>query len=253
LAVSPTVVDGLERMNLNVPVRLVPNAIDVERFHPKEGWREAVRERLGIAAGDFVAICAGQVQPRKGVDAFIRTAREMPEVTFVWVGGTPFKRLTASYDRMRRAVAHAPGNCLFVGDVPYDEMPEYFAAADCLLFPSIQETFGLAILEAAAAGLPLVLRDLPTYDSLFTGAYLAGDEGSFAGLVASLRDDPDLRARYADLAGDLATRFDTQRHGELLLDAYGDVLARAEGERASSARRLRPALQWAFAERTPRR
>lgn len=253
LAVSPTVVDGLQRMNLNVPVRLVPNAIDGERFHPEEGWRETVRERLGIAPDSFVAICAGQVQPRKGVDAFIEAAREMPDVTFVWVGGMPFKRLTASYDRMRRAVAHAPENCLFVGGVPYDEMPTYFAAADCLFFPSLQETFGLAILEAAAAGLPLVLRDLPTYRSLFSDAYLAGDEATFVDLVASLRDGADLRARYSTLASDLAKRFDTQRHGELLLDAYGDVLARAEGERARSARRLRPVLQWAFSDRSPRR
>jgi len=253
LAVSPEVVEGLQRMRLNVPVRFVPNAIDVARFRPQAGWRESVRERFGIAPDAFVAVCAGQVQPRKGVDAFIETARAMPDVTFLWVGGMPFKRLTASYDRMRRAVAQAPSNCLFVGDVPYEEMPRYFAAAGGLFFPSGRATLGLSILGAAASGLPLVLRDLPTYRPLFADAYLAGDGPQFAGLVASLRDDIALRERYAKLAVDLAKRFDTTRHGELLIDAYDDVLSRSEAERARTARRLRPALQWAFSTRAQRR
>ena len=253
LAVSPEVVDGLERLRLNVPVRFVPNAIDVERFRPQPGWREEVRAELGIAEGAFVVICAGQVQPRKGVQQFIEAARRMPDATFVWAGGMPFKRLTAHYGEMMRAVAGAPANCLFVGALPYEEMPRHYAAADCLFFPSSQETFGLAIVEAAAAGLPLVLRDISTYRPLFGDAYLAGDDDTFVERLTALRDDPVLRAFYAKRASDLASRFDTARHAELLLDAYDAVLARAESERGSAARRVRPALQWAFSERPHRR
>lgn len=253
LAVSPEVVDGLERMRLSAPVRLVPNAIDVARFAPEPGWREQVRTDLRISPDAFVVICAGQVQPRKGVHAFIEAARAMPDVTFVWVGGMPFKRLTAHYGDMVRTVAEAPSNCRFVGDVPYEEMPRHFAAADCLLFPSRQETFGLAIVEAAAAGLPLVLRDLPTYRPLFGDSYLAADEGTFTVRVAALRDDTALRAAYVRRATEMAARFDTVRHGQLLLDVYEAVLARAESDRALPARRMRPALQWAFSERPHRR
>jgi 1,2-diacylglycerol-3-alpha-glucose alpha-1,2-galactosyltransferase len=253
LAVSPEVADGLERMHLSNPVRVVPNAIDTARFRPQPGWREQTRERLGIEADGFVAICAGQVQPRKGVAAFIEAARAMPDVTFVWVGGMPFKRLTAHYREMLRAVADAPSNCRFVGDVPYDEMPGYFAAADCLFFPSKQETFGLAIVEAAAAGLPLVLRDLNTYRPLFGDTYIAADDDSFVERLTALRDDPSLRAYYAKRALELASRFDTVRHAQLLLSAYDDVLARAEADRARTPRRVRPALQWAFSGRSHRR
>ncbi len=253
LAVSPEVVEGLERMQLDAPVRLVPNAIDVARFRPQPGWREEVRSRLGIADKAFVAICAGQIQPRKGIHDFVDAARSMPDVTFVWVGGMPFKRLTAHYGDMVRTVAEAPSNCIFAGDMPYEEMPRYFAAADCLFFPSVQETFGLAIVEAASAGLPLLLRDLPTYRPLFGDAYLAADDGDFTAKIAALRDDASLRAFYAKRACDMAARFDTERHGALLLDAYASVLARAESDRARSARRVRPVLQWAFSERSHRR
>lgn len=253
LAVSPEVVDGLDKMHLAAPVRYVPNAIDVARFRPAEGWRAGIREKLGIAPDAFVVICAGQVQPRKGVRDFIEAARAVPEATFVWVGGMPFKRITAHYSEMRRLEATAPANCIFAGDVDYDDMPRYYAAADCLLFPSLQETFGLAIIEAAAAGLPLVLRDIHTYQALFGDAYIAADGSNFADHVRALMESPAALALWSKRARDMAARFDVSRQGQLLVDAYRDVLARAEGDRSRTARRVRPALQWAFSERSPRR
>jgi 1,2-diacylglycerol-3-alpha-glucose alpha-1,2-galactosyltransferase len=253
LAVSPEVVTGLHHIGLLAPIRLVPNAIDTARFRPEPGWRESVREKHGIASDAFVVVCAGQVQPRKGVRQFVEAAKAMPDVTFVWAGGMPFKHLTAHYGEMRRIVAHAPANCLFVGDLPYGEMPRYYAAADCLFFPSLQETFGLAIIEAAAAGLPLVLRDLPNYRALFGDAYLAGGDPKFVELLTALLDDAALRSHYADRALRMSSEFDTVRHGQLLLDAYEGVLARAEEDRGRTARAIRPDRQWAFSGRAERR
>ena len=253
LAVSPEVLDGLKRMKVKVPVRVVPNAVEVANFRPQPGWREEMRERQGIDPDRFVAICAGQIQPRKGVDAFIETARAMPDVTFLWVGGMPFRRLTDHYRHMRAAVANAPENCHFVGDVPYGEMAKWYASADCLFFPSVQETFGLAIVEAAAAGLPLIMRDLPTYRPLFGDGYLGSGDSRFAAAIALLRDDEDVRADYIQRALAMAARFDTSCLADHLLEVYSDVLARSEAERARSARRLRPVLQWAFGERDFRR
>ena len=250
LAVSPEVDAGLKRMKLKVPVRVVPNAVDVSRFKPQPGWREEMRAKTGIAEDAFVAICAGQVQPRKGVDVFIETARAMPDVHFVWVGGMPFKRLTDHYRHMRSAMANAPSNCHFVGDVPYSEMPKWYASADCLFFPSVQETFGLAIVEAAAAGLPLVLREIPTYGPLFGEAYLSDAGRTFSQCITCLRDDPALRAHHAEKSLALAEKFDTSRLAEHLLSVYSDVLARSEAERARSARTLRPVLNWAFGRPT---
>jgi 1,2-diacylglycerol-3-alpha-glucose alpha-1,2-galactosyltransferase len=250
LAVSPEVDAGLRRMKLKVPVRVVPNAVDVSRFDPQPGWRDEMRAKTGIAEDAFVAICAGQIQPRKGVDAFIETARSMPDVQFIWVGGMPFRRLTDHYRHMLSAVAHAPDNCHFVGDVPYSEMPKWFASADCLFFPSIQETFGLAIVEAAAAGLPLVLREIPTYGPLFGESYLSNAECSFAECISSLRDDSEAHSDYSQRSRQVAAKFDTSRLGEHLLTVYGDVLARSEAERARSARRLRPVFHWALGRQT---
>jgi len=253
LAVSPEVGEGLKRMGVKVPVRVVPNAVDPARFQAKPGWREEMREAAGVPADAFVAICVGQIQPRKGIDAFLETARAMPDVSFIWVGGMPFRRLTDHYRQMLDAVDKAPSNCHFVGEVPHDDMPKWFAAADCLFFPSFQEGHPFAAIEAAAAGLPLILRDIPIYE-LFDDAYLAGSERTFAEQIARLRDDDALRSEYARRAADLSARFDTVQLAEQLVSVYQDVLARSESERARPARRLRPMLQWALGSgRTARR
>ena len=250
VAVSPMVADELRGMGLRPPVRYVPNAIDVAGSRPKGGEREAMRARLGIPDDAFVALCVGQVQPRKGIDAFLDAARALPDVTFVWVGGMPFRRLTADHGGMLRAVADAPANVHFIGEVPHDATRGWYAAADCLFFPSKQETFGLAVVEAAAAGLPLVLRDLPAYGPLFGDRYVSGDDSTFVPWLARLRDDASLREHYSQAATELALEFDTGRLADRLLVVYADVLERAREESAArdarGARRIGPALQQAF-------
>ena len=105
LAVSTEVDAGLKRMNLKAPVGVVPNAVDVSRFRPQPGWREDVR-KAGIAEDAFVAICAGQIQPRKGIDAFMSTARSMPDVQFHLGGRHAVRR-----DRPLPPHARCGGRC----------------------------------------------------------------------------------------------------------------------------------------------
>ncbi|MDI6693220.1 MAG: glycosyltransferase family 4 protein [Anaerosomatales bacterium] len=228
LAVSPAVAEGLARMGISTPVRVVPNAIDLERFRPQPGWRTEVRASLGIPDDAFVVISTGQVQPRKGVDTFIRTARQCPEATFLWLGGMPFKMLTAGFRRMSRATRHVPENCRFLGEVAHEEVPKFLAAADCLLFPSRQETFGFTIVEAAAAGLPLVLRDLEVYRPLFDDAYIACQEDGFPDAVRRLMTDAGLRAEYASRARTMVERYGLEPHAKALVEAYLWLLERNE-------------------------
>lgn len=228
ISVSPDVASWLDSGAMPISSTIVPNGIHTAEFEPRPGDRESVRERLGIAPDAFVAVCVGQVQPRKGVEAFIETARRMPHVTFVWVGGLPFKRLSAGFERMHDAMAAAPANCVFAGEAPHEEMARFYAAADCLFFPSVQETFGLTIVEAAAAGLPLVLNDLPVYAPLFGDSFVPVRNGRYEEALDGLRTDAAMRARYAARSRELAARYDTEQLADRLTAIYLDVAARAE-------------------------
>ena len=122
----------------------------------------------------------------------------MPDTRFLWVGGQPIGRLTDGGKDLQQALASAPRNVRLTGPMPLDEMPGYYNAADVFCLPSHQETFCLAAIEAASCGLPLVLRDLDVFASLFGDAYLGCAEHD---LLAALRrlvsDENDRTVRRA--------------------------------------------------------
>lgn len=101
------------------------------------------------------------------------------------------------------------------------EMPMMYAAADLFLFPSYQENCPLAPLEAAAAGLPVVFRDIAEYDSLFKGTYLnAKSTQEFIDVTISLLNDPNFYLFSLELSKELIGEFDQEGIKNQLLELY---------------------------------
>jgi glycosyltransferase involved in cell wall biosynthesis len=167
-----------------------------------------------------VILGVGQIQPRKGVDDFVAVARAIPTADFVWVGGFLFGPLSADRHRLQRVMGAAPSNLWFTGKLPRRLVYEHYVAADVFLSPSHQETFGLAILEASMAGLPLVLRDLPEYRSIFRDSYIAVGDNDYASAVAALLDDRELRHSYCKKALVVAEDYRSRVHASELVSMY---------------------------------
>jgi glycosyltransferase involved in cell wall biosynthesis len=107
-------------------------------------------------------------------------------------------------------------------------MPDVYNAADVLLFPSRQETFGLVALEAAACGLPLVLRDLPDFHEIFGEAFLSGsDPDSFSARIRALLADPVRAAGMRRLSLAQADRYSSRAVAERLVGEYRALYARS--------------------------
>jgi 1,2-diacylglycerol-3-alpha-glucose alpha-1,2-glucosyltransferase len=112
-----------------------------------------------------VVLSIGLVFVRKGIADFITAARKLPHFQFVWVGrilSWPFLPRAA-----KNVLASAPKNVLFTGRVK--SVCQALSAAQVFVFPSYEENQGIAALEAAACGLPLIMRDLPTYSGFEDG------------------------------------------------------------------------------------
>jgi 1,2-diacylglycerol-3-alpha-glucose alpha-1,2-glucosyltransferase len=102
---------------------------------------------------------------RKGIIDFVDAAKKLPRFRFVWVGrilARPFLPKAA-----KNVLEAAPENVLFTGRV--DSICDALSAADVFVFPSYEENQGIAILEAAACGVPLILRDLTVYNTFVDG------------------------------------------------------------------------------------
>jgi len=235
VAVSPSVRDELKEMGVKKDIFYIPNGVDLDKFRRCEQTRDRLRARLGIAEDAFVVISVGQVQPRKGVQTFIDTARELPDVTFLWIGGTPFEWLSADYDGMQKLMKDTPRNLRFIGEVPLDDMPAYYNAADVLFFPSVQETFGLVVVEAGAAQLPLLMSRLSTYEALFGKGYIPGTRETFKDYVLQLKNDHKFYEEYAQRAFEIATRYDDVKQAEELVRVYEGILEEASQKAAHKA------------------
>src|SRR5690606_26391220 len=133
------------------------------------------------------------------VAALSRLVRERtPSPVLAVLGGHSFQDHRAYRDRVLDSLdglgLTLGEDVVELGTVPEDEMAAWYAAADVLAFPSVKEGFGLAALEAMAAGLPVVTSDIPVFrEWLVPGrdALLApvGDEEALATALATVLDD----------------------------------------------------------------
>jgi glycosyltransferase involved in cell wall biosynthesis len=126
---------------------------------------------------------------------------------------------------IERLMAPLGEHVRFAGAVPHDALPALYAGADLYLWPAINEAYGMAFLEAQAAGLPVVAGrtgGVPTVVADGVSGLLTpvGDAPAFAAAVARLLDDPAERARLAAAARDrIAAHHDERAAGHALAAA----------------------------------
>ena len=221
IAVSPSTKSYLQQqLNIAKPVEVWPNTIDSEVISDLRNRREELRAHFRYSPERPVVLGVGQIQPRKGIDDFVTVARAMPGLDFVWVGGFLFGPLSADRRRLQGVVQSAPGNLLFTGKLDRASVYEHYIASDIFLHPSYQETFGLAILEAATAGLPLVLRDLPSYRPVFGDSYMAIGDNEYASAVSNLLTNRVLLDLYSKKALSAAEGYNSKKHASTLIGMY---------------------------------
>jgi glycosyltransferase-like protein len=196
VCVSASVADEL-RAGWGRTATVIPNGVDADRF------ASAVPDRR---FGEYV-LTVGGIEPRKGsldlLAAFALLRRRKLAARLVIAGGETlfdYRDYRARWDALAAELRVEP---LVLGPVPHDELPGLVAGASAFAFPSTKEGFGLAAMEALAAGVPLVTRDLPVFREVFgSAARFAAEPQAFADALftAMTEDDPAARAAGRDLA-----------------------------------------------------
>jgi 1,2-diacylglycerol-3-alpha-glucose alpha-1,2-galactosyltransferase len=225
LAVAPKVKESLEKLGVNTKVEVFPNPIDVKNFKKNEDIRKKIREKHNFLQKDFIVLSVGQVQSRKGVLDFMEAAKKLPKIKFVWVGGKPFGKLTKTDKELETKLKSPLQNVLFVGSIKVKEMPEYYNLADIFFMHSYQENAPMAILEAGATSLPLVLRNLPEYKMLYKEGYLSLEEDDFVNIISKLKENDGYRGKFSQSALGLAKRFSFEVLGPKLVKFYIEVIS----------------------------
>lgn len=154
---------------IKCPIKVLSNGIDLKEYERDEHKVEAFRNHFNLKPSDKVVIGVGLLFERKGLHDFIEVARMMPEITFIWFG-TLNKAMQTKV--IKQAIKNKPNNMIMPGYIAGDVIKGAFSSANCLLFPSYEETEGIVILEAMASKLPIIVRDIPVYAEFTHGKEL---------------------------------------------------------------------------------
>lgn len=220
-----------------VDARVVTNGVDGERFQIARGpMTDELRARVG-ASDRFLFLTVGGVEPRKGslelleALAEVRSAVE-PAPVLAIVGGHSFQ----DYQEYRRnAFARATflglreGEAFaLLGTVDDAELPSWYAAADAFVFPSVKEGFGIVILEALAASLPVVTSDLPVFREYLTDGkdvvmVPVGDPRALAEAMERVVRDEELRAGLRAAGPALARRYSWESSARAHATVYREL------------------------------
>jgi glycosyltransferase involved in cell wall biosynthesis len=209
----------------DAPKTVVSNGFDPAKLagYDDAGLREEYLDRYDLEPP--VVFMVGHVIERKGLSAFVETARRMPDLDFAWFGflnptGGTVDRLLRSRETSR-LVDRAPENCTFTGYV--EDVRGAFAAGDVFCFPTKNENEGMALLEAMACGKPPVVRDIGTFEWLDHDEDCLKAETDFVTPLEHLRD-PGTRQRIGERARERSEAFTLEAVGEDLVAVYEDVL-----------------------------
>ena len=200
---------------------IIPNGVEVERFSDAE-------PSAGAPTGQVV-LWVNRLDPQKGfrvaVRAFDHLARQFQDAQLVVAGD----------GSDRAAIDELPPDILervtMLGTVAHEELPGWFASADVFVSPALgQESFGIVLVEAMAAGLPVVATDIPGYREVLRpdaeGLLVpAGNPIALANAVRRILLDPSLSSRYSSAGRARAGAFSWSRVLPELEAAYDRALS----------------------------
>jgi glycosyltransferase-like protein len=230
----------LLRCEYGVDSTVVHNGVDQSRFAPISPERQSMfRERAG-ATGRFLFLAVGGIEPRKGSVYLLEAmgllkGRVEPSPVLAVVGGHSFQDYAAYRDA---ALARLPEwdlrlgtDVVMLGTVCDAELGGWYRAADALAFPSLKEGWGLVVLEAMSADLPVVATDMPVFREYLTHGedsllVPVEDAAGLASAMEQLMNDGQLRARLRQGGHQVVDRFTWPASARQHVAIYDEVAAR---------------------------
>jgi glycosyltransferase involved in cell wall biosynthesis len=226
--------DVLVRFGVDAPIDVVPNGVDIHPF--RQALNPLDRAQFGFGPDDVVLIYVGRLGPEKNLSFLLRsfagTAKAYDHIGLILVGDGPERedlQEQAAYLKIDKRV-------YFTGSIPYEQMPGYLSMADAFVTASVTEVHPLSVIEAMAAGLPVLGIQSPgvgdTVEDGVTGL-LAEEEdlAVFTAKMVRLVTDHRQRGEMGQCARRTAENYAIERTTQMLLERYQAVVQKAGGRK----------------------
>lgn len=212
----------LEGYGFTAPITDISNGINIDFFKRNEKLGKEFRKKFGYKNTDKIIMGVGLYIQRKGILDFVELAKRLPEYKFIWFGHSP---LIASPMKIRKAVNTKLDNLNFAGYVEPSVLKGAYSGCDLYLFPTLEETEGIPIIEACAEKIPTLIRDIPVFSEWLEegiNVYKAKSLDEFEKKIRDILEGklPNLTEKAYEVALDR----DIKKIGKKLINIYKEVL-----------------------------
>lgn len=196
-------------------IEVVPNGVDLTKY---ENLSKEPHEK-------FTVITVARLEKVKGMEYLIGAFAQIKGGSLMIIGdGSERKRLEDLVKNL-----DAAGQVRFCGEMPNAEIPAYLAKADCFVLPSLKEGFGIVVLEAMAAGLPVVASKiggiLDLVEDQKTGLLVEpGNSNQIRAAIIKIKDNPDFAKTLAENAKKKLVKYNWQNIADKVYNIYQKVI-----------------------------
>jgi glycosyltransferase involved in cell wall biosynthesis len=244
IAPSPGMRDVLLRFGVDVSVSVVPNGVDLKPL--QQPAQSLERADFGFSSGDVILVYIGRLGPEKNLPFLLRSfagaAQAYDNLRLLLIGDGPER------DNLEDRVQHMGigDRVHFTGMIPYSQVPGYLDMADLFVTASVTEVHPLSVIEAMAAGLPILGIKSPgigdTVRDGETGLLISEIElASFTAKMVRLIVEHDYRREMGERARQAVEQYAIERTTQMLLECYQKAIGLASGRQRNLRARL---IRW---------
>ncbi|TSA44706.1 glycosyltransferase family 1 protein [bacterium] len=200
------------------------NGVDFEKFSQNysDKQKEALRKKYNLP--EKFLLYLGTLQPRKNIPVIIEAIKSL-NIKLVLAGNRDARNFDQKIDEAIKKNG-LQDKIIFPGWIDEKDKPILLQMAECFVFPSLYEGFGIPIIEAMAASLPVVCSDIPVLREIGKNAALFCDPKNsqqFAENISKILDDQSLREKLVRSGIETAQKFTWPKTAEKTLEIYASL------------------------------
>ncbi|MDO8335362.1 MAG: glycosyltransferase [Candidatus Saccharibacteria bacterium] len=230
----------MEGEDYSYPIELLPTGVDALPAATESSLAE-FRDKYGFDENDEIVTYVGRLGAEKNLDILVpmieKVLQSRPHAKLMYVGDFEYRETLEKL----AAQSSASNSIVFTGALPRETLGTIYEASSVFVFPSMTDTQGLVLHEAALAGLPIVLTDKEVSEVVHDGEngyYAELNPDSIAEKVVSILSNNDVRTQFSVASVEIAARYTEQEQTEKLDKLYENAVRNHTEKRRTAMQRL---------------
>jgi len=222
--------DQLVGWNTETRIEILPTGVD--RIPTTKQKIKDWQEKLGINSGEKVIAFVGRLGKEKNLnlllEAYDLILQSKPNTRLLVIGGAGSQTVEADINEKNKIEEYTNKGAIFTGHIPHNELGSLYELSDVFAFPSLTDTQGLVINEAASAGLPVVMIDkdiTSVVKNNVNGIIAKPNKEDLAQSILKILNSDELELTMSNESKLLAQQYTEKKQAEKLLSIYQELLA----------------------------